>query len=89
MTARIMTDGDLCYLSAVDAIAAFKARKLSPVELMQAVIARAEAVNPKINAFTYRFFEAPLAVAAFFGLTRMARTSEPASPDPARPAAAH
>ena len=32
---------------------------------------------------------APLAVAAFFGLTRMARTSEPASPDPARPAAAH
>ena len=89
MTARIRTDGDLCYLSAVDAIAAFKARKLSPVELMQAVIARAEAVNPRINAFTYRFFDSALAVAAFFGLTRMARTSEPASPDPARPAAAH
>ena len=39
-----MTDLDLCYISAVDAIAAFKARKLSPVELMQAVIARPEAV---------------------------------------------
>ena len=31
---------DLHYLSATDAIAQFKARKLSPVELMQAVIDR-------------------------------------------------
>ena len=42
---------DLCYLSAVEALAAFKSRKLSPVELMYAVIARSEAVEPKINAF--------------------------------------
>ena len=41
-----MTDNDLCYISAVEAITAFKSKKLSPVELMQAVIARAEAVNP-------------------------------------------
>jgi amidase len=55
-----MTDLDLCYTSATDAIAAFKAKKLSPVELMRAVIARAEAVNPKINAFTYTFFDRAL-----------------------------
>ena len=52
-----MADSDLHYISASEAIARFKARTLSPVELMAAVIARAEAVNPKINAFTYTFFE--------------------------------
>ena len=52
-----MADHDLCYISALEAIARFKARTLSPVELMAAVIARAEAVNPVINAFTYKFFD--------------------------------
>ena len=33
---------DLHYLSATEAIAAFRARELSPVELLEAVIARAE-----------------------------------------------
>ncbi len=51
---------DLCYISAVDAIAAFKARKLSPVELMQAVIARAEAVEPTLNAFPMTYYERAL-----------------------------
>ena len=46
-----MTDNELCYLSAVEALARFKARELSPVELMRAVISRAEAVEPTINAF--------------------------------------
>jgi Asp-tRNA(Asn)/Glu-tRNA(Gln) amidotransferase A subunit family amidase len=46
-----MADEDLCYLSVVEALGRFKARTLSPVELMRAVIARAEAVEPKINAF--------------------------------------
>ena len=41
-----MTDTDLCYMSAVDAIAAFKTGKLSPVELMRAVITRAENRQP-------------------------------------------
>ena len=52
-----MADDELCYISAIEAIARFKARQLSPVELMAAVIARAEAVNPVINAFTYQFFD--------------------------------
>ncbi len=29
----------------------------APVELMQAVVARAEAVEPTINAFTYKYFD--------------------------------
>jgi amidase len=56
----MVSDSELCYISATEALARFKARTLSPVELMQAVIARAEAVNPKINAFTYTFYDRAL-----------------------------
>ena len=48
---------DLTYLSATEAMAQFAAGTLSPVELMQAVVARAEAVEPTINAFTYKYFD--------------------------------
>ena len=47
-------------MSAVEAIKRFKSHQLSPVELMQAVIARTEAVEPQVNAFTYTFFERAL-----------------------------
>ena len=53
-------DLDLCYLSAREAIAAFKVKSLSPVELMTAIIARIEAVNPVINALTHTYFERAL-----------------------------
>ena len=49
-----MTDLDLCYLPAGEALRRFKARELSPVELMQAVIERAEEIAPKINPFADR-----------------------------------
>lgn len=52
-----MTDLDLCYLPATDAIKRFKAKTLSPVELLDALIRRAEEVEPVINAFTYRHFD--------------------------------
>lgn len=52
-----MDDLDLCYLSAADALERFRARTLSPVELMQAVIARAEAVQPAVNALTFTHFD--------------------------------
>lgn len=58
-----MTDLDLCYMSASEALRRFKARSLSPVELMQAVIARAEAVEPTINALSFRFNDEALAQA--------------------------
>ena len=48
-------DLELCYLSATDARDRFEAGTLSPVELVQALIDRAEAVEPKINAFTHTF----------------------------------
>ena len=41
---------ELCYLSAREAVDRFLARTLSPVELMQALIARAERLAPIVNA---------------------------------------
>jgi amidase len=55
-----MSDTELCYLSAGEALGRFKARRLSPVELMQAVIARAEKVDPKINAFPIKHYDRAL-----------------------------
>jgi Asp-tRNA(Asn)/Glu-tRNA(Gln) amidotransferase A subunit family amidase len=55
---------DLCYLSACEAVEHFQARTLSPVELLRALIERAEKVDPLINAFTYDRFEVALQQAA-------------------------
>jgi Asp-tRNA(Asn)/Glu-tRNA(Gln) amidotransferase A subunit family amidase len=54
---------ELFYLSAVEALRLFRSRQLSPVELMKAVIARADLVEPQVNAFTERMFEDALAQA--------------------------
>jgi amidase len=51
-----MHHDDLCYLTATEALGLFRARKLSPVELTQALIGRAERVNPKINCLADRYF---------------------------------
>ena len=55
-----MSGDDLCFQTATEVIAAFKARTLSPVELIDAIIDRCERVNPTISAFTYTFFERAL-----------------------------
>jgi aspartyl-tRNA(Asn)/glutamyl-tRNA(Gln) amidotransferase subunit A len=55
---------DLHYLSAVDALRMFQTGELSPVELVSAVIARAEATEPVVNAFAETFYEQALAAAA-------------------------
>ena len=57
-----MTD-DLCYLSAAEAARLFRRGELSPAELMQAVIDRAETVEPTINAFAATHYERALAQA--------------------------
>lgn len=54
---------DLPYLPATQALALLRARELSPVELMEAVIARAEAAEPVINAFAETLYEDALAQA--------------------------
>ena len=51
---------DLHYLPATEALRLFRARELSPVELVTAVIDRAEAVEPVINAFAETFFDQAL-----------------------------
>lgn len=59
-----MTDlTDLAYLPATEALRRFRDRSLSPVELVTAVVARAEAVEPKVNALAERTFEEALAAA--------------------------
>ena len=42
---------DLCYLSAVDLAARLRARKVSPVEVIDALAERIKRLNPKLNAY--------------------------------------
>jgi aspartyl-tRNA(Asn)/glutamyl-tRNA(Gln) amidotransferase subunit A len=42
---------DPCSLSATDLLAAYRAKTLSPVEVLRAVLARVEALNPVLNCF--------------------------------------
>jgi len=51
---------DLCYVSATEARRMFRAHKLSPVELLQALIDRAEKVEPSINAFAETHYDTAL-----------------------------
>lgn len=48
---------DLHYISAADALAKFTSKELSPVELLSALITRAEVVEPEINAFAESRFD--------------------------------
>ena len=74
-----MSDLDLVYMPAAEALRRFKAKTLSPVELMTATIARAEATRKKINAFTYTHFDEAMDLAkkaglGLWGFTRERRT---------------
>ncbi|WP_299649458.1 amidase [uncultured Tateyamaria sp.] len=44
---------DLCFMGAVEALTRFKRRDLSPVEMTQAILARAEATQSSINAYAF------------------------------------
>ncbi|HTY79423.1 MAG TPA: amidase [Candidatus Bathyarchaeia archaeon] len=46
-----MASDDLAWMSAVEMAAAIRRKKLSPVEVMKAVLARIERLNPTLNAF--------------------------------------
>ncbi len=58
-----MDRDELCYLPAYRVLELFRAREVSPVELMQAMIARTEDVEPAINAFGDTYFDEALAAA--------------------------
>src|SRR4029079_16963184 len=59
---RLTVDA-LHRLSAAEALRLMRARELSPVELMEAVIRRAEQVEPAINAFPHTYYDEALAAA--------------------------
>jgi aspartyl-tRNA(Asn)/glutamyl-tRNA(Gln) amidotransferase subunit A len=48
-----MTDQDLCFFPATLLVQMIRAKQVSPVEVMQAIINRVERLEPKINAFAY------------------------------------
>jgi Asp-tRNA(Asn)/Glu-tRNA(Gln) amidotransferase A subunit family amidase len=56
-------DEDLAYASGATLLRRFKARKLSPVELMETLIARIEMLNFRINAVADRYFDEALTAA--------------------------
>ncbi|WP_299850359.1 amidase [uncultured Roseovarius sp.] len=71
-----MSDLELCYLPALRQIEMFRAREVSPVEVLEAQIARAEAVEPVVNAFTETFFDQARDQARHAEKIYMARTGE-------------
>ena len=60
-----MTDHsrDLCFVPAAELVRLYRARKTSPLEVMQAVLARIDAVNPIVNAYVTVARESALAEA--------------------------
>jgi amidase len=46
-----VSDRDLCFTPATELAGLYRARKVSPLEVMQAVLARIDAVNPRVNAY--------------------------------------
>ncbi len=58
-----MTDLDLCYMSASEALRRYRDKSLSPVEATRAHLARLDAVEPSINAFMTRDHKSAMAEA--------------------------
>lgn len=53
MTANL----ELAYMPAATQLRLFRSKQLSPVEVLEAQLARAEEAEPKINAFAWKFYE--------------------------------
>jgi len=54
---------DICFIPASELVRLYRARKASPLEVMQAVLARIDAGNPAVNAYVTVAREAALAAA--------------------------
>ena len=51
-------DETLCFASATDLVAGYRAKALSPVEVTRAALARIDALNPILNAFNFLLWSA-------------------------------
>lgn len=51
------SDIELAYMPAEEAVKLFKAKKLSPVDVLKAQIKSIEALNSKVNCITYKHFD--------------------------------
>ena len=58
-----MSASDLCFVPAGELLRLYRARKVSPLEVMRAVLARIDALNPKLNAYVTLARESALAEA--------------------------
>src|SRR5271170_2385877 len=58
-----MSDDELCFLPATELARRIATRDLSPVEVVDAVLTRAEAVEPALNLFALPLFDAARAAA--------------------------
>lgn len=54
---------ELCFLAATELVARYRAKALSPVEVTRAVLARIDALNPRLNAYCLVDHEGALAAA--------------------------
>ena len=61
--AAMSSDESLIYRPASELLELFRAKKLSPVEVLEAQIRRTEAFAKKVNCFTYTHFDEAMAVA--------------------------
>ncbi len=68
---------DLCYLSGTEARGMFRSKKLSPVELMQALIDQAGKVEPSVNAFAETHFDTAMAEARSAEAAYMKKDASP------------
>ena len=58
-----MSDRDLCFTPATELARLYRARRVSPLDVMTAVLARIDAVNPRLNAYVTVARESALAAA--------------------------
>lgn len=71
------TEPGLCFLDAGTALRRFRDLSLSPVELLEAVIERAEQVEPGVNAFAHTRYDQARAAAERAATTYRAAAGDP------------
>ena len=54
---------EICWMSATELLSAYKKGKLSPVEVVKALLERIDEINPRINALVTRTDEMALSAA--------------------------